>query len=442
MKKLIAICLVIVLALGVLVSCEIQGELGMQGIQGEKGEQGEQGIQGIQGEKGKDGVDGADGKDGISATHRWDGTTLYVTSASGTTFADLKGETGPRGPQGVQGLQGVQGEKGEQGIPGIQGIQGIQGEPGKDGKDGKDGAQGPAGPQGPQGLKGDTGATGATGEKGEKGDRGEQGLQGEKGESGVFIGASEPTDPNVNVWIKHDGNSIEVVETTPQNLSPAQQAQARKNIGAAEASGAGVCIEKILFGYELLTEKPDDWDENKTSKYFKVSFNSSTVDYIESWRSFEPNMYWRYTGAFDPEVVEIVRTEEPDGTPYNFKAVTAFGHIYNTEKSGLWCFNAWVSKLIASETNIAGVATLPIKTAQYPYHFAYKLTQEYGVYNLLCFSGGQGDKTTVTGVSNARTGAMLKPISKGNITRIALGIYSAKGYYGEGDYIEIWAVRV
>ena len=64
MKKLIAICLVIVLALGVLVSCEMQGELGMQGVQGEKGEQGEQGIQGIQGEKGKDGVDGVDGEKG------------------------------------------------------------------------------------------------------------------------------------------------------------------------------------------------------------------------------------------------------------------------------------------------------------------------------------------------------------------------------------------
>lgn len=34
------------------------------------------------------------GLDGISCTHYWDGTTLYVTSASGTSFADLKGEKG------------------------------------------------------------------------------------------------------------------------------------------------------------------------------------------------------------------------------------------------------------------------------------------------------------------------------------------------------------
>lgn len=34
------------------------------------------------------------GSDGISATHAWSGTTLTVTSASGTSSADLKGEKG------------------------------------------------------------------------------------------------------------------------------------------------------------------------------------------------------------------------------------------------------------------------------------------------------------------------------------------------------------
>lgn len=35
-----------------------------------------------------------DGKDGISATHSWSGTTLTITSASGTSSANLKGEKG------------------------------------------------------------------------------------------------------------------------------------------------------------------------------------------------------------------------------------------------------------------------------------------------------------------------------------------------------------
>jgi len=38
-----------------------------------------------------------DGKDGISATHSWNGTTLTITSASGTSSADLKGDTGNSG---------------------------------------------------------------------------------------------------------------------------------------------------------------------------------------------------------------------------------------------------------------------------------------------------------------------------------------------------------
>ena len=42
----------------------------------------------------KDGTDGTNGKDGTSVTHSWNGTTLSVTSASGTSSANLKGETG------------------------------------------------------------------------------------------------------------------------------------------------------------------------------------------------------------------------------------------------------------------------------------------------------------------------------------------------------------
>lgn len=53
---------------------------------------------------GKNGVDGTDGKDGTPATHEWQGTTLVITSASGTSSANLKGD---------RGIQGIQGEKGD-----------------------------------------------------------------------------------------------------------------------------------------------------------------------------------------------------------------------------------------------------------------------------------------------------------------------------------------
>lgn len=40
------------------------------------------------------------GKDGVSATHSWNGTTLVITSASGTSSADLKGDPGAPGAAG------------------------------------------------------------------------------------------------------------------------------------------------------------------------------------------------------------------------------------------------------------------------------------------------------------------------------------------------------
>ena len=57
-------------------------------------ERGAVGPQGSKGEKGDTGATGPAGADGISVTHRWNGTVLEVTSASGTSSADLKGEPG------------------------------------------------------------------------------------------------------------------------------------------------------------------------------------------------------------------------------------------------------------------------------------------------------------------------------------------------------------
>lgn len=52
---------------------------------------------------GATGAQGVSGKDGVSVTHSWNGTTLNITSASGTTSANLKGETGAAGSNGKDG---------------------------------------------------------------------------------------------------------------------------------------------------------------------------------------------------------------------------------------------------------------------------------------------------------------------------------------------------
>ena len=61
---------------------------------------------------GKDGANGTNGKDGVSCTHSWNGTTLTVISASGTSSVNLKGD---KGDTGAKGEQGIQGEKGADG---------------------------------------------------------------------------------------------------------------------------------------------------------------------------------------------------------------------------------------------------------------------------------------------------------------------------------------
>lgn len=52
---------------------------------------------------------GEPGKDGVSVTHRWEGTRLYVTSASGTSSADLQGPGGTGGGGGGTGADGADG---------------------------------------------------------------------------------------------------------------------------------------------------------------------------------------------------------------------------------------------------------------------------------------------------------------------------------------------
>lgn len=118
-------------------------------------------------------TNGVDGKDGVSVTHRWEGTTLYITSASGTSSRDLKGEQGDvfhiskvyaseaamHAGFSTDGLQEgafvmiatgdvadeenarlyVKGASSYTLVCDLSGSPGIQGNPGKDGEDGADG---------------------------------------------------------------------------------------------------------------------------------------------------------------------------------------------------------------------------------------------------------------------------------------------------------------
>lgn len=68
---------------------------------------------------------GKNGNDGIPCTHYWDGTKLVVTSASGTSSAELKGDRGDTGAPGATGSAGATGATGATGEAGYSPVRGI-----------------------------------------------------------------------------------------------------------------------------------------------------------------------------------------------------------------------------------------------------------------------------------------------------------------------------
>lgn len=185
-------------------------------------------------------LEGPAGADGVSCTHQWEGTVLKVTSASGTSSADLKGEPGKTGSQGEKGDPGLVYEDiwdenavyvdGEVVTHNGSAWVCVGGEVAEGVEPGTDDAswallasKGDTGPQGPQGEKGDTGATGPQGPQGEKGEKGDtgatgpQGPQGEKGETGAAgsAGADGYTPvKGTDYWTEEDKAEI-VREISP-----------------------------------------------------------------------------------------------------------------------------------------------------------------------------------------------------------------------------------
>lgn len=91
-------------------SLKVVGPAGEPGIQGPKGDTGDAFTYADFTEEQLEALRGPAGKDGVSITHTWNGTSLSITSASGTSQVDLKGEKGDQGQIGPQGPQGPAGQ--------------------------------------------------------------------------------------------------------------------------------------------------------------------------------------------------------------------------------------------------------------------------------------------------------------------------------------------
>lgn len=192
-------------------------------LKGEKGDKGERGEAGYTPVKGKDYFDGVKGNDGVSATHSWNGTTLTITSASGTSSANLKGEKGNDGYTPVKGkdyFDGVKGDTGEAGKDGVSASHSWNGTTLTITSASGTSSANLKGETGTKGDKGDTGSQGVSitsvkqtttstadagnnvitvslsngttstfnvknGSKGSQGEKGETGAKGDKGDTGA-----------------------------------------------------------------------------------------------------------------------------------------------------------------------------------------------------------------------------------------------------------------
>lgn len=132
--------------------------------------------------------------------------------------------------QGPRGEPGRDGEKGEKGDPGERGEKGDKGDPG---------AQGEKGEKGDPGRDGSPGATGATPRFTVTAVTGEAGTAASVTQSGTaenpMLEFTIPRGEKGEKGEKGDPGSHEVVLYTAQTLEDAQKAQARENIGAADA---------------------------------------------------------------------------------------------------------------------------------------------------------------------------------------------------------------
>ena len=116
-------------------------------------------------------------------------------------------------------------------------------------------------------------------------------YDGADGNPGVHVGADEPTDPEVNVWVNPDGEPDPLLRYDEQELTEEQQARARSNIGAAGADEVDGLINDLRNKAEVAATVADSstadvWEQGSISTGSGKNGNSSlrlrTAGYLSS----------------------------------------------------------------------------------------------------------------------------------------------------------------
>lgn len=302
------------------------------------GADGKPGEPGQDGAPGRDGQDGAPGKDGVSVTHEWEGTVLKITSASGTSSADLKGADGAPGHDGVDGQPGQDGAPGRDGADGKDGVsathewngtiltitsasgtssadlKGADGAPGKDGAPGADGAPGKDGDPGKDGVSVTHAWEGTTLHVTSASGTSSADLKGDHGDPGVYYGTTEP-DASYDVWIDPNGEVSQLIDEAQirsivqtydaEVISPAIDAVRSTAESAQSAANTAVSIAKgraTAYIYDTVAAL----DADLSNQDFVAKLVKGDNFYI---KALDVPDYW-----WDGTQKQQLETEKPDLT--------------------------------------------------------------------------------------------------------------------------------
>ena len=244
------------------------------------------GAKGIKGEKGDPGQDGHDGRDGVDgrsitqtgSTQDADGNTT-VSLSDGSSFTVSKGAKGDKGEDGRNGVDGrdatpltvVSSTTNNDGntITTLSDGSQIITQKGADGQNGRDLIV----------TRTETDADGntvltlsdGTTAKIQKGDKGADGRDGVDGHDKVQVSATEPTDPNISLWIKPDGENCCAVSCSDLDTRLEDYYRKHETVNKVEL--------RELYTYTLIqTDRVKNYDGTPKVQDFRMSlsYNKAT----------------------------------------------------------------------------------------------------------------------------------------------------------------------
>ena len=206
-----------------------------------------------------------------------------------------------------------------------------------------------------------------------------------------------------------------------------------------EPEGKYEIINRLYTGYEVLYEKPEDWDTNYTD-YYRITNEGKR--FANTKQQFSPpsydQLFARYKGEGVSKKIEI--TTDTDGKTYELYDATLLIHmpIYDTT-GGVLDWQFYNKNGIKLARSVITVPNMP-STHPYPLHFAARTLMIGGAHFALSFLGQQGGTVSIYGPANCAPDGHVRVEAINKISKVAYFIYDNLDI-PEGTYIELWGVR-